>query len=392
MKKAGRLRLDGVMAALFLLLMAGRHTGNAAHEWLGVGLACLVAWHVWLNRHWFSTLFRGGYPASRMLRLVVNGLLFPAFLCALFSVLPISRTVFSFLGLEGGMFSRTLHVFSAHWAFLLAALHAGLYVRRVMPSGKVSFSPFARRGSGFVCAAFALYGVHAFPERDMEYVLTMRSAFMAWGGEDGACLLLMDYGAMFFLFAWAAWMCSRPGREGARHAAAALPTANGEALRETYGKRHGRTFVNKECAMKGMMRMLALAAVMGLCGHASAAEDAGQKVRVLFADGEAVVRLEDHPACRDFAAMLPLTVTFEDFNGTEKIAYLPEKLDTEKSPAGCDPSEGSFTYYAPWGNLAVFYRDFRPSSGLVPLGRVESGMEHFAGLEDGASVRMERMD
>ena len=90
--------------------------------------------------------------------------------------------------------------------------------------------------------------------------------------------------------------------------------------------------------------------------------------------------------------MLPLTVNFEDFNGTEKIAYLPEKLDTEKSPAGCDPSEGSFTYYAPWGNLAVFYRDFRPSSGLVPLGRVESGMEHFAGLEDGVSVRMERMD
>jgi hypothetical protein len=36
---------------------------------------------------------------------------------------------------------------------------------------------------------------------------------------------------------------------------------------------------------------------------------------------------------------------------------------------------GDITYYAPWGNLAIFYRDFGYSSGLVSLGRIESGIE-----------------
>jgi hypothetical protein len=33
------------------------------------------------------------------------------------------------------------------------------------------------------------------------------------------------------------------------------------------------------------------------------------------------------------------------------------------------------TYYAPWGNLALFHKDFRYSEGLVRLGRIDSGIE-----------------
>ncbi|WP_273523505.1 cyclophilin-like fold protein [Mailhella massiliensis] len=144
--------------------------------------------------------------------------------------------------------------------------------------------------------------------------------------------------------------------------------------------------------MKKGILILSVAMLMGCCGHAVAGEETGQRVRLSFGEHEAVVLLDNHPAGRRFVEMLPLTVTFEDFNCTEKIAYLPEKLDTRQSPASCDPEEGSFTYYAPWGNLAVFYRDFRHSSGLVPLGRVESGMEYLSAVEDGAVVRMEKME
>ena len=216
MKKTGRLALDGVMAAVFLLLMAGRETGNVVHEWLGLGLACLAARHVRLNRHWFSAVPGGRYSLSRALRLVLNASLCLAFAGALVSAVPVSRTVFSFLGLEGGLFSRTLHVFSAHWAFFLAAFHAGLYGRRV------PLPPWRGGGAAlralffFVCAAAALFGACAFPRRDMAYVLTMQSAFLAWGGQDGTASLLLDYGAMFFLLFWAARICARPGREKAK--------------------------------------------------------------------------------------------------------------------------------------------------------------------------------
>ena len=85
--------------------------------------------------------------------------------------------------------------------------------------------------------------------------------------------------------------------------------------------------------------------------------------------------LDDSPAARDFASLLPLTLTLEDYNSTEKIGYLPRRLAIEGAPAGIDPSPGDLTYYAPWGNLAIFYKDFGYSRGLVRLGAILSGGE-----------------
>jgi hypothetical protein len=85
--------------------------------------------------------------------------------------------------------------------------------------------------------------------------------------------------------------------------------------------------------------------------------------------------LDDSPAARDFASLLPLELTLEDYHSTEKISDLPRRLSTEGAPAGIDPSPGDITYYAPWGNLAIFYQDFGYSRGLVKLGVIVTGGE-----------------
>ena len=54
-----------------------------------------------------------------------------------------------------------------------------------------------------------------------------------------------------------------------------------------------------------------------------------------------------------------------------------------------EPDVGAFTYYAPWGNLAIFYRDFGYAVGLVELGRISSGVERLARARDGLVVRVE---
>ena len=145
---------------------------------------------------------------------------------------------------------------------------------------------------------------------------------------------------------------------------------------------------------KFFLVVLVLSLGLTTAAFASEGEPQGTKarIRLVFDGGEAVVVLDDHPACRDLLSLLPVTLTFEDYNRTEKISYLPRKLDTRTSPDSCDPSEGSFTYYAPWGNLAVFYRDFRHSEGLVPLGHMEAGLEAFSRMNGEFSVRMERME
>jgi hypothetical protein len=85
--------------------------------------------------------------------------------------------------------------------------------------------------------------------------------------------------------------------------------------------------------------------------------------------------LVDSATSRDFVSLLPMTIELEDYAATEKIGYLPRKLSTVVAPAGTDPATEDVTYYAPWGNLRLFHKDFQYSSGLIPLGKIESGLD-----------------
>ena len=104
-------------------------------------------------------------------------------------------------------------------------------------------------------------------------------------------------------------------------------------------------------------------------------KSASVKIRLRVKDKAITATLIDSKTTRDFISLLPLTLTLEDYAGTEKISDLPKRLSTEGSPSGSDPSVGDIAYYAPWGNLAIFYKDFGYSSGLVILGKIDSGME-----------------
>jgi hypothetical protein len=87
--------------------------------------------------------------------------------------------------------------------------------------------------------------------------------------------------------------------------------------------------------------------------------------------------LNDNATSRDFASLLPLTLTLDDYNDREKISDLPKKLSTQGAPEGLAPRAGDIAYYAPWGNQAIFYRDFGHSRGLVKLGAIEPSERVF---------------
>lgn len=98
--------------------------------------------------------------------------------------------------------------------------------------------------------------------------------------------------------------------------------------------------------------------------------------------------LEDNATAKAFAQLLPMELTLQDYNRTEKISDLPKKLTTTGAPSGITPTTGDIAYYAPWGNLAIYYRDFPYSIGLVKLGRIDLGIEELRG--DGSlKVRIE---
>ncbi|WP_055598681.1 cyclophilin-like fold protein [Streptomyces aureus] len=92
-------------------------------------------------------------------------------------------------------------------------------------------------------------------------------------------------------------------------------------------------------------------------------------------DGRPVeATLNDSPAARDFAELLPLTLALTDFHGTERVAGLPRKLDTSGAPDPTAAKIGDIAYYAPRGNLALFYQDGPSASAdLLILGQLDVG-------------------
>ncbi|MET9784646.1 cyclophilin-like fold protein [Streptomyces canus] len=100
-------------------------------------------------------------------------------------------------------------------------------------------------------------------------------------------------------------------------------------------------------------------------------------------DGRPVgATLNDSPAARDFAELLPLTLDLKDFHQTERIADLPRRLTTSGGPEPAVPQVGDLAYYAPWGNLALFYRDGDSANAdLLILGSIDADADRLAGAE-----------
>lgn len=121
--------------------------------------------------------------------------------------------------------------------------------------------------------------------------------------------------------------------------------------------------------------------------------EAGErKVKLTINGQEFDVTLYDTPAANALYDMLPLELTFEDFNGIEKIAYMDNELPTEGEPDVFDPDIGDLCLYAPWGNLSIFYKDFRNSNGLISLGHIDSGMDFIAEMNSDFSAALDRAE
>ena len=99
------------------------------------------------------------------------------------------------------------------------------------------------------------------------------------------------------------------------------------------------------------------------------------RIRMSIEGTPLTATLDDNVASRDFASLLPLALPLTDYAATEKISDLPRRLSTEGTPPGSEPAVGTLAYYAPWGNLALFYRDAGYANGLVRLGTITSGMD-----------------
>lgn len=114
------------------------------------------------------------------------------------------------------------------------------------------------------------------------------------------------------------------------------------------------------------------------------------KIKMSFDKKEIIIRIFENESSKDFLSKLPMTLVFEDFAKTEKIAYLNKKLIIDKVSSSKETSD--FCYYAPWENLAVFYKGYGTDDGLVKLGIIESGKDKLTQIKDGTKIKLEVLE
>ena len=121
--------VDAAMTVLLLLLMAYQVTGEALHEWIGIGMTALVVVHQILNRKWYASLFKGKYNGYRILSTAINTLLLLAIGLTAFCGMSMSGHAVPFLyGMAPVSFARQTHLALSHWSFVLMGLHLGLHI------------------------------------------------------------------------------------------------------------------------------------------------------------------------------------------------------------------------------------------------------------------------
>jgi hypothetical protein len=97
-------------------------------------------------------------------------------------------------------------------------------------------------------------------------------------------------------------------------------------------------------------------------------EPTGTAVTLTIGEQRITATLNDSPAARALAQQLPLTLAFDDFNAVEKIARLETPLPMAGMPPGDDPEIADIGFYAPSGDLVLYYGDVGYHAGIARLG------------------------
>ena len=208
-----RMPVDITMTVLSIILMGGTilFTDDRVHQILGMVLLLLWGLHVFLNRKWYGSLFRGSYNPFRIFQTAVNlGLLFCAFLLML-SGMSMAWFMPASFALS---FARTAHLISSHWYYVLMSLHLGLHVDmifRKIKAGREKRGLSSRKQPVFLglslkillCLA-CLNGAGAFVARGVWKYMFLLQQFFFFDFGKGYIRFAMDYISIIVLFAFVA--------------------------------------------------------------------------------------------------------------------------------------------------------------------------------------------
>jgi len=185
-----RIALDMSMTVLLLCVYAFQIIGNTAHIGVGITIFVLFTVHIFINRHWFKTIFTGKYTLRRIVMTTVNIALVLAAVTMM---------------ITGILKARQIHTTTAYWFLLLIGVHLGLHWG--IFTKFINKNNFIITVTRILACLFAAFGVWSFFDRDMFAKLFLGFSFDYWPAERPSILFFAETLSIMGLFIFAAYYC-----------------------------------------------------------------------------------------------------------------------------------------------------------------------------------------
>ena len=116
------------------------------------------------------------------------------------------------------------------------------------------------------------------------------------------------------------------------------------------------------------------------------------KIKLTIDNKTLTATLADNGTARDFASLLPLTLTMNDLFGREKFGHLPRAI-SDKGKRTHTYEIGDIAYWSPGPDVAIYYHhdgEQIPDPGIIVIGKIDSGVAPL-NVRGSVKVTMELM-
>lgn len=124
--------LDILMFVVFIIVMSFPVFPKLLHEVFGVTLSIIICLHLFWNRFWFSSIFKGQQNIRRFLPTIINILLIFSILAVVITGVCLSNYLFKSvipIDLARNVTIHQIHVSISYLTLILIGLHFGLHLK-----------------------------------------------------------------------------------------------------------------------------------------------------------------------------------------------------------------------------------------------------------------------
>lgn len=206
-KQKIKIVIDLFMMITLLLLMLFQITGQQVHEYLGMMILFLFLGHNFLNRKWYSHIFKGKYKLYRLVQTILNISILIMMLCLGYSGMVMAQYLpFS---ISGSMsLVRRLHLACSYWGFVLMSIHLGMHLKQIVNMYK-KYICLENNVLKLVMVIISFYGIYCFIQNNIVSYMFLINEFVFFDFEKNILIVLLEYLSMMGLWVNIGYLITR---------------------------------------------------------------------------------------------------------------------------------------------------------------------------------------